>query len=125
MGSNYLIESKDGITTIRFSVDPKLEDICNAIDDVAEHYLNDLRLWDLSNGFSLTDTHLQKLAEYGKSKFLIPSKVAVIAPQDLAFGSARVHDVYRADQLVEQRVFRTEQEARAWLISQKHPKDHN
>ncbi|MFC1813927.1 hypothetical protein ACFL03_14680 [Thermodesulfobacteriota bacterium] len=122
MGSKYLIESKDGITTVRFSIDPGLDDICNAIDDVAENYLSELRLWDLSNGFSLTDAHLQKLAEYGKSKFLIPSKAAVVAPQDLAFGVARVHDVYREDEFLEQRVFRTEQEARAWLISQKQPK---
>ena len=122
MGTNYRIESKDGITTIRFSTIPGLDDICNAIDDVAANYKSELRIWDLSNGFNLTDAHLKKLAEHGKSKFLMPSKVAVIAPNDLAYGLARIHDVYREDRLSEQRIFRTEHEARAWLKSQEKSK---
>jgi hypothetical protein len=113
MSKNYVIVSKDGITTIRFSIDPGLDDLCNAIDDVAENDLSELRLWDLSNGFSLNDN--DELAEYGKSKFSIPSKAAVIAPKDLTFGLARVHDVYREDEFLKQRIFRTEQEALAWL----------
>jgi hypothetical protein len=119
MGTNYRIESKDGITTIRFSTSPGLDDISKAIDDVVEKYPSGLRLWDFSNGFSLTNAELKKLGEYGKSKFATPSKVAVVAPNDLAYGVARVHDVYRENQLLEQRIFRTEEEARAWLTSQK------
>lgn len=122
MGTHYLIESKDGITTIRFSTSPGLDEICKAIDDVVEKYPSGLRLWDFSNGFNLTDADLKKLGEYGKSKFAIPSKVAVVAPNDLAYGVARVHDVYRENQFLEQRIFRTEQEARAWLINQKNVK---
>jgi hypothetical protein len=62
MATNYRIESKDGITTIRFSTSPELNDIRRAIDDVAENYLNGLRIWDFSNGFSLTDAELKQLA---------------------------------------------------------------
>ena len=119
MAPNYRIESQDGITTIRFPTTPELDDIRRAIDDVVENYLSGLRIWDFSNGFSLTDAELKQLAEYGKSKFSIPSKVAVIALNDLAYGVARVHDVYREDGFCDQRIFRTEQEARAWLLSQR------
>ncbi len=117
MATIYQIESKDGITTIRFSTNPGLDDICKAIDDVVENHQSPLRAWDFSNGFNLTDAELKKLAAYGKSKFSIPSKVAVIASNDLAYGVARVHDVYREDGFLEQQIFRTEQEARAWLMA--------
>ena len=122
MAASFQIESKDEITTIRFSTSPGLDDICKAIDAVVESYLSGLRIWDFRNGFNLTDAELKQLAEYGKSKFSIPSKVAVIAPHDLSYGVARVHDVYREDALLEQRIFRTKQGARAWLLSQKNPK---
>jgi hypothetical protein len=119
MASNYLIEYRDDITTIRFSTSPGLDDIRNAIDDVVENHLSPLRVWDFSNGFNLTDAELKELAAYGKSKFSIPSRVAVIASNDLAYGVARVYDVYREDAFLEQQIFRTEQEARAWLMSRK------
>ena len=118
MAKNYTIESKEGITIIRLIKEAGLEDLCHAIDDVANNFLSDLRLWDISCGVNLTDTEISQLAEYGKSKFFIPSKIAIVAPKDLAFGIARMHDVYRKDDLVEQEVFRTEQEAWAWLKSQ-------
>ena len=121
MGKPYRIESESGITTIRFSTSPTLDEICDAIDDIVENFPSALRVWDFSNGFDLTDAQLQKLAEYGKAKFLMPSKVAVIAPHDLAYGLARVHDVYREDGFLEQKIFRTEPQARAWLMHRKAP----
>ena len=118
MAANFQIEFRDGITTIRFSTSPGLDDIYKAIDAVVENYLSGLRIWDFSNGFNLADAELKQLAEYGKSKFPIPSKVAVVAPNDLAYGVARVHDVYRESEILDEMIFRTEQEARAWLLSQ-------
>ncbi len=47
MAKNYSIATTDGVTTVRFSIDPGVEDIRNAIDGVAENYLSKLRLWDL------------------------------------------------------------------------------
>ncbi len=117
MVKNYSIVSTDGVTTIRFFKGLGFDDICNAIDDVAENYPTELRLWDMSCGFDFTDFQIKQLAEYAKSKFLIPSKSAIVAPGDLDFGQARVHDVYRADEFVAQMVFRSEQEARVWLKS--------
>jgi hypothetical protein len=121
LGKNYSIEYKDEVTTVRFFREPGLDDMCNAVYDVTESYPSELRLWDLSCGINLSNIEIEQLAEYAKSKFLTPAKIAVVAPGDLAFGLARVHDFYREEEIIEQRVFRTEQEARAWLNSYKRP----
>jgi hypothetical protein len=121
MDTNYLIESEDGITVTRFLSAPKLHDILMAIGDVAENYLTELRVWDLSNGFKLAYDELRTIAEYGKSKFRIPSKVAVIVPDDFTYGKAIMHHAYRKDELLEERVFQSEGEAMAWLKSQSKP----
>lgn len=115
MAKVYSIDSQDGVTAVCFSKKPGLDDLCKAIDDVAEHYLCELRLWDFNCGLDMTENEIRRLAAYGKSKFLKPSKVATVAQKDLAFGVARIHDAYRKDELSEQRVFRSEQEARVWL----------
>ncbi|MCW8956944.1 MAG: hypothetical protein OQL09_08680 [Gammaproteobacteria bacterium] len=97
-----------------------MDEIKSAINTIAvKNNMNELRLWDLSNGiFDLTETELRELAEYGKSSFLLPSKVAIVAPKNLEFGLSRMYEAYREEGLVKHRVFRTEQEARAWLTGQ-------
>jgi hypothetical protein len=121
LSKNHSIECKDEITTVRFFMEPGLDDMCNAVYDVAENYPNELRLWDLSCGINLSNIEIEQLSKYAKSKFLTPAKIAVVASGDLAFGLARVHDFYREQEIIEQRVFRTEQKARAWLNSYKRP----
>ncbi len=117
MNKSYSIETTDGITIVRFRQKPGFEDICNAIDDVSKASLGPLRLWDLSCGIDVSATELEQMAKYAKTKFLTPSKAAIVAPMDLAFGLSRIHEVYRNDDFVEENVFRTEQEARNWLKS--------
>ncbi|MFW2373933.1 MAG: hypothetical protein ACN4GM_12485 [Gammaproteobacteria bacterium] len=121
MIKNYLIEFKDGVTTVRFKHHPGMNDIRSAIDDVAaKNNMNELRLWDFSNvGSSLTEAELRQLAEYAKSRFLLPSKVAIVAPESLEFGLSRMYEVYREEGLVKHRVFRTEQAAYAWIKENK------
>ena len=115
MAQKYSIDTTDGVTTVRFFNKPEFDDICNAIDDVAENYLSPLRLWDLSFGLNLTDTQLRQVAAYGKARFSIPSRIAIVAPKDLTFGMSRMYAVYREDDLVEEKIFRAEEEARSWL----------
>ena len=115
MTQNYTIETDDGIIIVRFSEPPGLVDLIHTIDDIAGNYLSRLRLWDISHGVNLTDSQISALAEYSKSKFTIPSKVAYIAQTDLSFGLARVLEVYREDSMVEQMVFRSERKAQNWL----------
>lgn len=120
MARNYSVEVENGITTIRFFCGFVVDDIRSAIDNVAaENNINELRLWDLSKGSSnFTATDLRSLAEYGQSRFLLPSTVAIVAPKDLEFGLSRIYEVYREEGLVKHRVFRTEQDARDWLSSE-------
>jgi len=52
-------------------------------------------------------------------KFLEPGRSAIFAPTDLEFGIARMGDVYRQDDVLIQKVFRTKQEALDWLDNQR------
>lgn len=116
----YSINTIDGITIVRFSKQPGADDIRNSIDDVAENYPNNLRLWDFSNGgLNLTSDELRMISEHVKSKFLLSSKIAIVASEDLAFGLSREFEVYREQEQSETRIFRTEQKAMEWLKSQR------
>ena len=115
MDKNHSIDTTGGIITVRFNREPGFEEICLAIDDVADKYPGELRLWDLSCGLSLTNDQVQQLAEYGKSRLYKPARLAIVAPQDLSFGLLRMYEVYRKEDHINQRVFRNEQEARDWL----------
>ena len=116
MAKNYAIETKNGITKVRFSQAPGANDFRNAINDVADNYQCDLRLWDFGNeGMKITSHELREIARYGKTKFLKPSKVAIIAPKELDYISSQLYEIYRQDTLIEQKVFHTENEALSWL----------
>ena len=117
MARLYSIETLQGITTVRFSAAPGVDALQNAIDDLANHHQSDLRLWDFSDsGLSLSNSQLEKLAEYGKRRFTKPSRVAIVAPEDFTFGLSRIYEVYREEDKLQFKVFRTELEARQWLL---------
>ena len=117
MRKQHTIEHFDGITEIRFSQAPTYDDARAAIDDIAANFPYEKRLWDFSNiAFDFTMDELRSIAEYGKMTFTQPNKVAIVAPQDLAFGEMRAFEVYREQRgHAAARVFRTRQEALAWL----------
>lgn len=117
MNDAYRIDIIDGITSIRFSKQPGMDEIRTAIDAAAELNPGGLRLWNLSSGIlNLTSAQIQELADYAKSKFLPASKVAVVAPEDFTFGLSRMYSAFRDQEQLEIEVFRTEQEAHDWLI---------
>ena len=117
MAEVYTIESVDGITAIRFLKAPSTEEVRRAVDDVADNSPTNLRIWDLTcGGFTQSADQIKALADHAKSKPFSPSKVALLAPEDIAFGLSRVFEVYREDDVSEHMVFRTEEEARAWLV---------
>lgn len=112
----YVIETLDGITIVRFLESPVFEDITEAIDELSL-YQPGLRLWDLGKGLNLSSDELRKIAEHGKRKVTAPAKIAIVCPSDLSFGLARMYDVYRQQDIIEERVFRTEKEGLTWLNS--------
>lgn len=117
MSNFYLIDYVNGITRIQFSKKPTYSETKTVIDDIAENYPYEKRLWLLDNiKFDFTMAELQAIAEYGKLKFLKPNKVAIIAPDDLVYGEMRQFMVYREqNEISTARVFRNEQEAIEWL----------
>ena len=119
MTKNYLIKSSNDITEICFITKANLNDLLTAMDDVADNYYNKLRLWDISHGVNLSESDIKQVANYAKLKFLTPGRSVIVAPSDLEFGIARMGNVYREDDVLIQKVFRTKQEALDWLNNQR------
>lgn len=116
MSDLFSIYSQEGIIAVDFSKSPSVDIFKNAIDDVSLCENNMLRLWDMTCRIDLTTAEVRALARYAKSKLKTPfSKVAIVAPDDLTFGLFRLHEVEREDRFLKQRVFRTKQDALAWL----------
>lgn len=117
MSKNYLIDYIDGITRIKFLHKPTYDEAKMAIDDIAENFPYDKRLWNISNiHFNFTIGEIMSIAEYGKTKFTKPNKIALVASDDLAYGEMRQFEVYREQENhSETKVFRGEQEAIEWL----------
>ena len=113
---NYNIEIGDDITVARFIDKPKSDDIRMSIDAVAEISLSGLRLWGLSHsGRDLTSAELGEVADYAKTKLLLPSKIAFVGPEDLSYGLSRVYEAFRAQEGLQIEIFRTEEKALNWL----------
>ena len=80
MSKNYDIEMVGGITCVRYVKQPDQDDLCQSIDEAAAIRPSGLRLWDLSKcDMNLSSTQLEEVADYAKTKFSQPSKVAIIA----------------------------------------------
>ena len=118
MEKKYSIDIIDEVTIIRFGEEPDMIDIRNSIDDVAALKQKALRLWNFSKGsLNLTSTQIQELADYAKTKFSPPSRVAIVATEDLAFGLSRMYEAFRAQEMVDIEIFRNEQDAHNWLTN--------
>ncbi len=115
MQKNYSIDVVDGITVTRFSKKPELSELIGAMDDVLARGESRLRLWVFEAGINFSYDEIVEIAKHGKVVWPVPSMAAIVVPDDLSFGLARVHDVYREQKGSEVRVFRTETEAIAWL----------
>jgi hypothetical protein len=67
----------------------------------------------------VTPAGLRRLADLVQQvdRLLLPTKVAVVAPDDIAYDAGRMYEAIRAGQSApaEHRVFRDMAEARAWL----------
>ena len=116
MDRDYSIGIVDGVMVTRFTRAPDVLVWQTAMRDVASADTSGRRLWDLSCGAeNLTGEEIRGLAELAKRTFTPPGRVAFLAPQDLAYGLARMHDVFRAQEGVKTQVFRNEQAALGWL----------
>jgi hypothetical protein len=119
MSKTHIITVEDGITRIKFLVNPTFELAKSIIDELAENYPYEKRPWDMNEiKFNFTTAEIQNIAAYGKTKFTKPNKLAVLALDDLSFGEMRQFMVYREEENKAQPfVFRKEEEAIEWLNS--------
>lgn len=115
----HSIEIRNGITTVRFPRRPSLEECRAGVDDLADNYPYERRIWDMRGiDFDLAQDEIRSIADYGKKRFLRPNRAALIAPDDLAFGELRAFEVYREEEgHAVARTFRTRSEALEWLRS--------
>ena len=97
MEKKFNVEVVGDITVVRYINNPNTDDLRMSIDEVAAIRSSGLRLWDFSqSGFNLATPELEEIADYAKTKFSPPSKVAIVAPKDLSFGTSRIYEVKAA-----------------------------
>ena len=82
-----------------------------------EYAIYERRIWVVSpHGLTLDPSERKQLALYGQTKFKKPSRLSIVASEDLTFGICRAFEAYRGDDtLVKCRVFRDEDKAREWV----------
>lgn len=119
MEDKYLIKHVNGITRIEFSKNPSYSDAREVIDDIADNFPYEKRLWDFSRvKFDFTIEEIKSIAKYGKSKFSKANKLAIVAPDNWAYIELHIFQAHRHQKdLSETRVFRTVQQAENWLLS--------
>ena len=116
MEKKYTVEVVGDITVVRYINHPELDDLRRSIDEAAAIRPSGLRLWDFSQGgLNLAVPELAEIANYAKTKFSSPSKVAIVAPKDLSFGTSRIYEAIRQQEGMELEIFRSEQKAMEWL----------
>ncbi|MCF8070725.1 MAG: hypothetical protein K9L30_19260 [Desulfobacterales bacterium] len=111
----YSIERNNDIIQICFFKKPNKSELKEAMNDVLAQGDCLLRLWELKKGIVIDNSQIEEIAQYGEEIWPVPSKAAIVAPDDLSFGLSRVHDVYRDQNKRKTMVFRTKQEAIKWL----------
>jgi len=121
MPKKYRIDRIEDITTISFTAAPTFDEAKEVIGVLKEKNIYHLRLWDFSSVLFDFDTEeIQQIANYGKLTFTEKNRIAMVAPQDSAYGTLRMFEVYREQNSFSiARVFRTKAEAMQWLEEQK------
>lgn len=117
MIKSHTIEHVNGITKVHFSKTPSYSEIKTIIDDIADHFPYEKRLWDFTNTlFSFNANNMKSIAKYGKTKYIKPNRLAVITSDDMAFEEMLLFQKHRKQNghLVA-KIFKTVREAIAWL----------
>lgn len=117
------IDGATGIVTHKVVGDLLFDDIRQAFTERTNH--PDFKpgmsvLWDLSEGNAskLTSDDIRRIAARNKAQLKksgVPYKAAFLAPRDIEFGLSRMYEMFIEDAMVDNRVFRTLDEARRWL----------
>lgn len=115
MQKPFSFEVVDGTSIVRFLKKPTLLELLGAMDEVVVGGVSRRRLWIFQFGANFTTSEVKEIAQHGIEIWPVPSRSAIVAPDDLTFGLARMHDVFSEHEGLKIRVFRGEQEAIVWL----------
>ena len=119
MGAKFDISIKQGILYVRATGEPTADEIIQVLKKLQDgtRYTHKLRLWDYRNAdFRLEKGDLERVSRQASKADGEPGKVAMLVNQDLAFGLARMYEVYRESVSTRVEVFRDESKAVAWLL---------
>lgn len=116
MAADCDIAPEGEVLVITFRTPPTIEDVREVVDAVASSDAPRLRLWDLSCGVQFDNREIRQIANAALRQAQPPgSRVALVGPDDLSFGLGRVYAAYRESEQTHVEVFRTREEALAWL----------
>ena len=119
MSAKFDINVKQGILYVRATGEPTADEIIQVLKKLQDgsSYTHKLRLWDYRNAdFKLEKGELERVSHQASKADGKPGKVAMLVNQDLAFGLARMYEVYRESSFTRVEVFRDESKAVAWLL---------
>lgn len=115
MSAAVRVELNGGVTMIRLLKRLDLEALLAELDEIAQAYRNNRRLWDLSDTFRYTNEEVRRIAAHGRVIWPGSARVAYLAEDDLAYGLLRMFEVYRKQENYQTKVFRKKPAAMAWL----------
>jgi len=101
---------------------PDLQDNKAVLDELAENYPQQLRLWDMRDiVIDQGQLELRDIARHAAETFTKHSRAAFVADDDLTFGTLRMFEVYSEQQTgdLHSRVFRNIEDAIGWLRAEK------
>jgi hypothetical protein len=96
MSLDYQITTEGDITFINFLTTVTFDKITRAVDDLAEHFSIEKRLWNLTVGYDMNSLEIQNIVEYISDKLPQKAKAAVVAPDDLSYGLSRMLEARRS-----------------------------
>ena len=111
----YEIDCRERYAIIRFLRVMSYEEFCAMIDDVVERGISARCLWLMGEYLRFSPAEMSSIAEYARGRNPNASRFAFVTEDDVSFGMTRLYSAHRDTEGFDQRVFRDEAEAVAWL----------
>ena len=114
----FTLDNSEGFLRVKLYGVVRVDDVRVVFDAITDdgQFTEPRRLWDLREcRLGLSSDELMEMANVAKSRDLPGSRGGLLAPRDLNFGMARMHQVFRESDDISVRVFRDEDEAVAWM----------
>lgn len=113
--TGFEIEERDGAVCIRFTRQQSFNEILDLLRRVADIEASRRRIWILNDDFNFSAKEIAQFARIGAELWPPPGRVAFVSAEPLGFGLMRMMEARRGEERYESAVFRTEQEAWAWM----------